>query len=694
MDPTNNNISSRWLPFNKEAIIKHTRTTAAIIILAASIFGAVALAHLNQKRWIAATVATTVLSVFAIPKLMEKGKYTLARSLLIVTLIAAGSLFVGGGLTLSYSLAAQLFQAIGSSSLANIIRFSFAGTGLLGYVVPAGIPLLKRSYTLLTDKEKLADLGALLSHISTNEKSFIKRIMNKIGLIATFCMPEDVLKLAKKLKTALPIESRAAIYTLTDQRLAESIDTTLDLMNAIYQNPHDHPKEHIDSLLISLSQKLKASIEPLEGEVLDKILLVFIEKIGQSGLPPETFVEIFKGKILNRINYLAEEFARATIDKAKYDHIRFSLEGALSELEDQQDQADLLPRLEEIKSALTSLQQKIEEAYRARHRWQQFLELQNPKYLELPHPFPLLVDRLKSAFAPETQRVFLDYYHDIMGMNLFSEGFKQVQHRIRILTAKLSGIDEKKQDSIFRYLNSHYLFNHADFAELLKWLKVDSLLQITEKLREIGLHDIEDLFAKEIAPREKQLSKANFQVNLKQYIDHQFEDKRDLRTRLYSVVGGMRNFTPSQNRLIIRISLTIYRMATMGMILVPVLIYPIPAAVGFGVGLLYYTLKRFRSQSLVTFNSLVANIGGLRQIQQTIAFLTERPFIYMSEGMLHNMRMYAQADFFGKMRILNLELFAALLIAYAQITDLGSEPFGAGGLLQGMALGREAIDLI
>lgn len=122
-----------------------------------------------------------------------------------------------------------------------------------------------------------------------------------------------------------------------------------------------------------------------------------------------------------------------------------------------------------------------------------------------------------------------------------------------------------------------------------------------------------------------------------------------------------------------RINEAIYRLCSMGLILVPVCIFPKFAAAGFGLGTVYFILKRFLS-----FPSILeeACSHAFRKYRMDIAL--DRKFFSLTDEARNRMETFTQADLLKKIRLLNHEILGTfgLIFCFA-------------GIAQGVLLAKE-----
>lgn len=165
------------------------------------------------------------------------------------------------------------------------------------------------------------------------------------------------------------------------------------------------------------------------------------------------------------------------------------------------------------------------------------------------------------------------------------------------------------------------------------------------------------------------------------------EEQASYRTRIYRLLGQAPQI--QANVISQKINQAIYRLCTMGLILVPVCIYPYQAAFGFGAGSVYFILKRFNwALSTETEGELLRGIGGHTEIGVAIDVVTGRNFFSLTEQARDRMETFTQADLFGRMRLLNFEIFTTFWLT------LPIHRIEMGGIFQGLALAKEVSDLI
>ncbi|MBA2368526.1 MAG: hypothetical protein H0V82_05830 [Candidatus Protochlamydia sp.] len=119
-----------------------------------------------------------------------------------------------------------------------------------------------------------------------------------------------------------------------------------------------------------------------------------------------------------------------------------------------------------------------------------------------------------------------------------------------------------------------------------------------------------------------------------------------------------------------KISQTIYRLCSMGLIVVPILIQPPLAAVGFGFGVAYFLLVRFGFTPIhgTPFSDI------FRMCKLDIAL--DRKFFSLTEETRQRMEQFSEANLLEKIRLLNLDIlvtFGMIVYPMAQGVLLAKE---------------------
>ncbi|MBA3721815.1 MAG: hypothetical protein H0W88_05380 [Parachlamydiaceae bacterium] len=705
------NVEAPKISFSHRVFVQAKSATIILAIASAALAG-VAFAYTAPITWGLATLTATIFNVYAIPKLMANGEQSQARTALVITLVVTGSLLVGGASASSFVLARTFGSSLAAMNMHSALWSSIAATGLIGYVIPAGLPLLKSAYTMLNDpswKEKLIGIGEHLSQLPKVNQDPYESLLNSAFLIAALCKPDEFSLWVRNFQVSTSIEVSTVLQLLTSQNRIESFSNTLKIMKSLA--PTIQNNEAGDKYRISFFTHLKASLSRMNDDEFNAAFLMLQESF--KDLTPRMitqnhFLELFEGKLSDKLIAKCNEYLDENL---KFNSINTTIQGmedslGLLEAQVEGHQADqkenLTKSLDVINDNFIKTRTQLEALYLARKRWVSFFAVPQEYISQLPVNIRQRLNDVNLTITPQNEELLSTYYQAAMGLNPNANtGLGGILNRKQRISGKLSKDAEEEQTSAWMFLGGNRCgFVMADYEILKMWLKVDSFDDIEVKLESIGLKNEEDLYTNKILPKLGAITKDEIKINLETYINNKFSDKSDLRTKIYNVFAGLKqikaskftnilsNATPALVELSRFVSKAVYRLATMGMILVPVLLFPEVAAVGFGIGLMYYATRRFGGPSAETLGDIFTGTRAFNRISTAMNFISGRNLLSLTPNARNNMNTFARADIFGKMRILNVELFATLAIVLARISDRG-ENIGIGGFLQGMALARE-----
>jgi hypothetical protein len=684
----------------------YVKTCAAITLIASVTFAACATAYLLPGTSLLSMLGVAVINVYAIPALLSHGHHSWARTALVVNLVASGSLFMGGATGISIAFSQYFISALQKLSWQGALWSAYAVTCLMGYAAPAGLIFLKRAYSIINEanwQEKLSSLGEHLSHLTATNQNFFNQFLDNCSLIAALSLPEEISTWRRNFEVTMPFKLLTVLHILCAQSALDSWYATLSIMKSLIPMTRYADIQEAKKYSEPLLNHLTSTIYRLNEKELALACTALLDKLPE--FIPHFFTidqvkGFFTGKILNETLRQIESFITSMHVLDEFDLICNQMDDRLKDLEKDAEsitpnKKDVLKKhLEEFNEDFLSKRQKLEKIYLDNKRWQAFLHLP-PAYLHfLPNPHLLA---LHQVISPEMTNHISKLYLSAMGMQNVEGQLGNILSRMHRLSGKLSQTDEDLDPvSAWEFLGDNRCgFIIADYEHLQQWLKADSLPEIEAKLEAIGLATEEDLYKNHILPRQGVVKKTEIKKKLHAFIMEQTVDKRDIRTRIYSSLASLKQISPTLGSISAAVSKIVYRLATMGMILVPILMYPTASAVGFGGGLLFFTLRRFGvryTEEIADFFTGIHRHG----IGSITRLITDRNFFSLTSRSRNNMATFARADLFGRMRLLNFEILATLAIIYAQFSDshYNREQFGAGGFLQGIALSREVVHLI
>ncbi len=351
--------------------------------------------------------------------------------------------------------------------------------------------------------------------------------------------------------------------------------------------------------------------------------------------------------------------------------------------------------------------------------------------LSIGFPFPKLQTLLgitagvTSAYTFELNSLGLKTVEDLTTHNILPKDDLISEQLYSFIEEALKTHIEKHTPSLETYLDMRF----KDFwirQETQEILKVSSKEAALKELEKIGIRTKADLKSHHILPSDDELliihtkhqddTKIDEEClkivenNLQNYAKTWYETN-DFTTKTLNFIT-INHASNAIQRVGSKIATIIFRLSVAGLILVPVLADPLAASIGFGAGVVYYTLCRFCNDQMQSiYNAISSNIP--LQIhyytQGLFAFISHRNLLTNSPMMQRELELFYEEDFFGKIRLLNMEmLLTAGITNFSLIRSLLSinfSPFFSfpllpirdkflGPLAQGFFLGREVVHIV
>lgn len=720
MHPTErlNTIPQGLSSESTHAIIVKSKSALTIGLIAASTFSSMALAYRSPGWWTLTTLSINIITIASIHKLLQNANYKLGRGALAVALIANGSLYVGGTVALTYPSCLNIVANLLIGKIDRSLWHSFILTGLIGYGVPAGKEMIKKGYDFLNNPETIAKLENLAEQLRTfplsAANSFLQVWRDKLCLILGLFEPNAETSIEWFLR--LKASPELLIYLLNQVpsvNAFEAFEKTLTLIQAFAQLYRNHQLQSPIACQ-RFYPFLKFRLTQLNENDFKKAVNLLQENFTQivpEMLSPANFTDLLQGKVLENLDNKAQQFATkfTILNQRELSQSITDLMTSLTQLEQDfqtqmpQQQTELKQRLDNANLKFNQIKGDIEELFREKRRWDSLLTLPRPYYTILRNQSVSLhlVTRILQHNPQLIEKLTL-YHQEALGLNQNANtGIGGVVNAIRRLTNRFAMAQNDGQAEeptpAWMFLGTNRCgFVQIDYEDLRTIVKANDLADIETRFDSLGLKTEEDLYTKNILPRLGAITKQQIKDNLKSYIQEQ-QQTPNIRTRVYQALSNISKsqIQSSLSLLSEKISKLFYRLATMGMILVPVLSYPIFSAIGFGCGLVYFTLKRFRfslaERAGIVFNYIENHERGIRLAREGIA---GRNLLSLTPNSRRNMELFARSDLFARMRILNLELMITMGINYADIgRNNWSDSFGLGGILQGAALSQEVVNL-
>ena len=722
MESTNSSpqVNNSFLQFNTHSLKAHLKSVSTITVLATGVLGAMAATYYDPARVILGIIGLGTIQFLTLPELLKNSDHALSRLALVSSFAAFGSLVVGASATFSYqyfnSLIVNIFaHTKWSVKTETLLLGAWALTAFISYGIPLGYNFLQKAYTAINDsqfKEKLLHLVQVMRN-TPSQAGFIAFIKARFELVEALILPERVLQR----RTGNP-QAIATIHTFNQQ--SKSVSGYIEQLKLIEMFVNFCPSFERPIVILYykptinfLMKNLAISLNSLKDKELDTAidtlmteLIHFVPRL----VSTEQFSNLFKGKAKERLNNKAEKFVADFNKICRIEEMCQPLAAQLSQLETEIVQykhspnkavgEQLSARLATITKQFTQQRKKIESLYQEKQRWKLFTS--HPNLSPLVTRFNEIQEQVRDRLPGETKDKLQAIYQGAIGIQSNSESqeagmITTVANTIQRLTSQLASMDEDTETSAWLFLATNCQFVAKDYEDLKKWLKVSDLGDIEAKFEEIGLKSEQDLYDLGIVQKKEPsdrtpINKEEIRKSLAKFIEMRL--KGDIRSRIYSVLSTFKPQQTSLSSLSNKVIKVMYRLMMSGLVLVPMIIYPKAAAAGLAIGIpmgvmgSLFHLERYTS---FTTNINESNYDlRVRTLLYAIEILNGRRFFNLTPQTERSRDVFAQSGVLDRIRIINTELFLTMAVAFASITFSGDEPAGAGGVLQGIAVGLEA----
>ena len=613
MDRVGNNS---FLQFNTHSLIAHLKPASTITMLAVGVLGAMAATYYDPRKVILGVISLGAVQILTLPQLLENSDHVLARLALISSFAAFGSLVLGSSAIFSYRTFNKLMTDIFAQTPLNIDALFIGGwklMALISYGMPLGYNVLKKVYTAINDsqfKNKLIHLVNVMRRYPINVN--VEFVINNYPLKVRFI--EFIIYRFAFILQCFLLGRLIFPHYRPGPNSINPIMEQLQHFNSIYEHiPQEDILQlsHVKLIIESLINDLKISIDSLEKKELDVVVNLLRDQLIQlfpKLISTKQFSQLCKGKIENELNNKAGQFL-ANFNKISHIERKcIALNKELNKLDVNISQykfslnkeigKDLRSRLTSITQQFTKQRKKIESLYQEKQRWKLFTS--HPSLSPIVASFEEIRERVRDRRPGEAKDKLQAIYQDTLNMS--SEGQEDsiiaiVAKTIQRLNSQLESMNEETETSAYLFLAANCQFVSRDYDDLKKWLEVKEYANIETKLEEIGLKNEQDLYSLGILKVGEPFNKQAIKVRLEKFIKMRL--KRDMRSRIYSVLSGFKPNRTSLSSLIEKVK-PIYHavMLINGLFIVPGLCTdsPLLSSVIFVnmIGGLAYISGRFR----------------------------------------------------------------------------------------------------
>ncbi len=678
------------------------QSASTMTLLVGGALGSAALLYQQPQQWLFTATSVSLVSLYATPKILRHGNTWMVKTAIAVSLAALGSLALGGSLVASLTMGKALIISYQINSLTASLFSSFFFTGLVGYAIPHSCSILQKAHSMLNHSYWQARFACLTKHFNNLPQlgcGFLQtNILPYISLYAALVAPNQFQSLCQ----TLYIDPQPYLQAVIKNSLPPGTNQ-LNIIQRFFGHlplAQQQDEETRGETIAVVLDNLKYILDYLSPEELDAEIDLLLDQSCQIvplQLSREEFLSLFQGstqRAMNaKIEHFLNEMASLPAQQERYNQLIAESEGLRVAIEEQRvvNGAPDSQQLLELDQRYMQLRSEIEHVHRQRQNWKNFrLALEGIDRNLLDHfaRFEEVEQLLQNQAAI---RSFESFYLSMYGFNPQEE--LSLIDRIQRITNLLN---ENAALKAWSFLGSDNCgFEADDYNELCRWLGVHSFNDIEAKMVEIGLSTEEDLYANNILPRQPIIPKDQIKNSLRQYIGERLESQGTFRNRVYRALAQVSQI--QVNAISKKVSQVIYRAITMGLILVPVCLYPIASGIGFGCGLIYFILKRFGRDFGAAVGGLENALFRDRIAQIVTNFATERNLFSLSLQSRENMETFSQSNLFGRMRMINFEILATMAITY--LPDSLCHDFhpigtlGLGGFIQGSVLAKEVINL-
>ena len=680
------------------------KSAAIITVLATAVLASAHMAYQNPGRWMLTTISVNLVNLYLLPKVLHYGNPAMIKIALVVDLATLGSLSLGGVGVGVVHLSRDTFTLLKTYQFSPALFRTFLITGFLGYGVPLFRSALEKAHHMLNYSEewqdRFVDLHEQFQFMPEVGLGFLQtNLWQSFLLILSLLKPEHILSFCQTFDINPPgyIWAMAAAgdqVTLNQFRMTIMGMEQMADMYRLQGTPL--PAEMQDGFRMRLKIALRTMKKEEQREGI-YLLLSNGSKLIPDVLSNSQFLDLFVADALDATNASLKEFIGLmnSWDDLTSRHQQFSVNIIQFEQDMQTQNMQNLTldeeeafsqRHKELNQEFVELRKEVEKVYLNKRIWQDFAPIWNAQQ-ELPfNESDTLLDILHDQ---DLLKEIEETYRSLIGTGQAPN--QTLSDRLQYITSKLVSLheDDEEEDpvSAIIFLAANKGFIKKDYENLQEWFNLDSANELEEAMEGIGLGTEEDLYEKDILPRQGQLSKAEICTNLRYYIEHAPKPNK-LNDRIQP--KDEIDKTTSAYRVIEKVTRAVFHAITSGLILVPILIYPYAGATGFVLGTTFFTLKRFGAPGTQAISDLTyAFFNNLPLGDFLHNLLTRRVFSLSGRRELANQ--FGNADFWGRMRILNFQILLTMFVAHSSLRY--EQPI-IGGFLQGIAFASEVVDLV
>ncbi len=575
------------IPYKQE--LSHAASLSAVTI---TTLASIALAYYNPNKWIQITALTATVQIVTLPSLIKKARTDWIKPLLIISMVGISCLLTGGAITSIFKRSEFLYKAFRAARHKDTIIAFMQVSGLVGYGLPACQMIFKKMNELAQSSnwnDKLRHLKTDLDQTFVNRTGYVRQTLQSSLMLATLAS-SNILQLALiSLCLLLRIDIVPSLLMMEASSTSQGIDRLKEIIYSLkfLQNAANFFSIPIaDNVKETFHNKIKQSLLQIDNErdlqqaftILENDIIPIITSFETQ----ERLVDLLQGEFLIFVNGKIEAFIQDIesntgaknqlfLNYEQFEQELLTFEQACANRPLRQD---LLTTKDQLLTKLSQLKTNSDALVKSKRFWQSFFDCLQFNEEAALHRLtnPQRLTHFIEEHDPDFQRI------RAIHQSLIGELSQRFQRCTNLLT-----YEEEAEEAISAclFLGAERCdFKTGDYQDLQRWLNVDSLPEIEDKLNAIGLQTEEDLYANNILPRREFINKQTIKTNLKSYIEEQLKIEKKWSVRLYKSFSQLKQTTPSLKAVVEKIIQFTYTIYLKGLILVPVLLHPQAAVIG------------------------------------------------------------------------------------------------------------------
>lgn len=692
--------AGRWsFKINKQTLSQHLNAAAIKAAVAGAILSSAYLAYVNPRAWWTTYAAVGVVNLYLLPKILHYGNADMIRLAFIANLTSLSTLSLGGIGIKALSLAKSAVSGMVSSQFSSSLVSAFYATALIGY----GIPLFSEG--LMKAHRFLYEPGVWQENLVHLENQFKRLPEMGLGLLQTHLWKNFILNLALiSPSLVLPCPEDEFPFWLIWRRFVSSSDynyiwsmavassekvtpdqfrkllNEMAVVNELVRIQEAWPAEERDNLPEGRRENFHSRLKIWlrccfnKKDLSEAIFCLLSDgsKLIPRVISNKQFLDLFVNDALQATNEEINKFLDSIKPweglKKKHEDLTADVLAFEQELQTQNNLellpadeiAAILQRKAKIDADFNSLGKEVNKIYMNSRIWKDFAPLWNEAD-KLPF------ENAASLLAILHNQVLLQ---EINGLyrSMFQKGEDQKQtlvdsrENINNKIRHLENIDKKeKAPSALKFLCANKGFRTNETDQLQELFNLESPHQLKKAMVGIGLVNEEDLYSKNILQKNKNLSTELILDNLRRYIQKCLKPKTMVER--FKQIGSAGPTSPL-HLTGEKVSRAVYYATTSGLILVPMLINLSIGMAGFGLGLGFFTLKRFNVPGTAQISQYVNELIPTLPLGTLMKEIVTRNAFSADLERREEADAFVKADFFERIRIINYHIIPPIFASF------------------------------